>query len=285
MELLIILLLIVINGVFSMSEAAVIAARKVRLQQRAEKGDKGAQTALELAQEPNRFLSTVQVGITLIGILTGAFGGATIAEEIADLLSSTPLAPYAQAIGFGVVVVVTTYLSIIIGELVPKRLALHSPEQVAATIARPMHFLSVVASPLIAFLGGSTNVMLLLLGVRPSDDPPVTEEEIKTLMQQGIEAGVFDEGEEDMVSGIFRLGERRVFALMTPRTEVYCANLRDSEDEIRTRIKESTFSRMPVCDGDSDHVVGIIEAKTVLSHLLAGDPLDIEAVMVEPQTV
>lgn len=285
MEFIVILLLILLNGVFSMSEAAVITARKVRLQQQAEKGNRGAQTALELVQEPTRFLSTVQVGITLVGVLTGAFGGATIATRIAALIRPTSLGNYADAIGFGLVVIVTTYLSLILGELVPKRLALQSSERIAAAVARPMQLLAIVASPLISFLSGSTHAVLLLLGVRPSLEPPVTEEEIKIMMQQGIEAGIFDAGEEDMVSGIFRLGERRVGSVMTPRTEVHCVNLRDSEDEIRTRIKEGTFSRLPVCDGDTDHVVGILEAKTLLSRLLAGEPLDVEAAMVEPQFV
>lgn len=285
MELLIILLLIIVNGVFSMSEAAVIAARKARLQQLAEKGSHGAQTALDLAQEPTRFLSTVQVGITLVGVLTGAFGGATIAEQIAALIRPTTLGRYADAIGFGLVVVVTTYLSLIIGELVPKRLALQSPERIAAAIARPMQALSTITSPLISLLTGSTNAVLYLLGVRPSDEPPVTQEEIKTMMQQGMEAGVFVEAEHDMVSGIFRLVDRRAVSLMTPRTGVHCVNLRDSDDEIRTRIKECSFSRLPVCDGDTDHVVGILEAKTLLSRLLAGEPLDIGAVMIEPQVV
>ena len=281
MELLIILLLILLNGVFSMSEAAVIAARKARLQQQAESGETGAALALGLAQEPNRFLSTVQVGITLVGILTGAFGGATIAAEVAAWIRPTALGHYADAIGFGIVVLVTAYLSLILGELVPKRLALQYPERIAAFIARPMQVLSRLASPLISVLSGSTDAVLLLLGVRPSDDPPVTEEEIKTMMQQGIEAGVFDAGEEDMVSGVFRLGDRRASALMTPRTEVYCLNLRETEDEIRSRIRASNFSRLPVCDGDTDHVVGLLSATRLLSHLLADEPLDIQAAMVE----
>ncbi len=285
MELLILLLLILLNGVFSMSEAAVIAARKARLQQQAESGEKGAALALALAQEPNRFLSTVQVGITLIGILTGAFGGATIAAQLAALIRPTALGRYADAIGFGIVVLVTTYLSLILGELVPKRLALQYPERIAALIARPMQTLSRITSPLISFLGGSTDAVLLLIGVRPSQDPPVTEAEIKTMMQQGIEAGVFDAGEEDMVSGIFRLGDRRAGALMTPRTEVDCLNLRDTEDENRSKIRESSFSRLPVCDGDTDHVVGLLSATRLLSRLLAGEALDIEAAMDEAQFV
>ena len=285
MELLVILLLILLNGVFSMSEAAVISARKARLQQQAEKGDIGAQTALKLANEPNRFLSTVQVGITLIGVLTGAFGGATIAAQIAVLIRPTPLGRYADAIAFGIIVVVTTYLSLILGELVPKRIALQFPERVAATIARPMNFLSKITSPLITFLGGSTDAVLFLLGIRASDEPPVTEEEIKTMMQQGLEAGVFEEAEQDMVSGIFRLGDRRAVGLMQPRTGVYWLNIHDTEEEIRTKIRESVYSRLPVCDGDTDHVVGVLNAKTLLSRLLAGESFDIQAAMEAPQFV
>lgn len=283
MEIVIIVLLIVLNGLFSGSETAVISSRKARLQQLADKGNSGAKTALDMAQEPTRFLSTVQVGITLIGILTGAFGGATIAAQIAEVVRTTPLAPYADAIGFGVVVAVTTYLSLIIGELVPKRLALQYPERIAATIAPPMNVLSKITSPLISLLSGSTHAVLLLLGVRNSDEPPVTEEEIKTMMQQGIEAGVFEAGEQEMVSGIFRLGERRVGSLMTPRTEIIWLNLRDTEAENRAKIQQSPFSRLPVCDGDMDHVVGVLNAKTMLSRLVGGGSFDIEATMVEAQ--
>ncbi len=282
MEFLVILLLIGLNGLFSMAETAVIAARRARLQQQAEKGSQGAQTALELAQEPNRFLSTVQVGITLIGILTGAFGGATIAAQIAGLVRPTALGRYADAIGFGVVVVVTTYLSLIVGELVPKRLALLYPERIAAVIARPMNTLSALTSPLITLLSGSTSAVMFLLGVSQGDEPPVTEEEIKTMMRQGSEAGVFEEGEPEMVSGIFRLGERRVGSVMTPRTEVYWLNVNDSDEENRAKIRDCDFSRMPVCADDMDHVVGLMNAKALLSRLLAGESFDLHATMTEP---
>ncbi len=285
MEVLVILLLIVLNGGFSMAETAVIAARQARLQQLAEKGSQGAQTALELAQEPNRFLSTVQVGITLIGILTGAFGGATIAAEIAGLVRPTALGRYADAIGFGVVVIVTTYLSLIVGELVPKRLALLYPERIAAVIARPMNALSALASPLITFLSGSTSAVLFVFGVSPGDEPPVTEEEIKTMMRQGSEAGIFEPGEPEMVSGIFRLGDRRVGSLMTPRTEVHWLNVNDSDEENRAKIRDCGFSRMPVCVDEMDHVVGVLNAKALLSRLLAGEPFDLRAAMTAPQFV
>ncbi len=285
MELLILLLLILLNGVFSTSEAAIIAARKARLQQLADKGDQGAETALKLAQEPLRFLSTIQVGITLIGIVTGAVGGASISAQIAALLVTTPLAPYADALAFTLVVAVTTYLSLILGELVPKQLALRFPEQISASVARPMNLLTRLTSPLISFLTFSSNAIVFLLGVRESEEPPVTEEEIKTMMQQGIEAGVFEEVEQDMVSGIFRLGDRRVGSIMTPRVEVYWLNLRDTEDENRTKIKDSIFSLITVCDGDMDHVVGVLDTKKMLSRLLAGEQFDIEAAMDKPQFV
>lgn len=285
MEILILFIFIVLNGVFSTSEAAIIAARKARLQQQAEKGDKGAQTALALAHDPIRFLSTIQVGITLIGIITGAVGGATISAQIAELVRPTALGRYADAIGFGAVVVVTTYLSLIIGELVPKRLALRFPEQISAAVARPMNLLTRLTSPLITFLTLSTDFVVFLLGVRASEEPPVTEEEIKTMMQQGIEAGVFEEVEQDMVSGIFRLGDRRAVSLMTPRTAAYWLNIRDSEAEIRTKIRESIFSYMPVCDGDTDHVVGLLSAKKFLSRILAGESFDVAAAMDAPHFV
>ncbi len=285
MEVLVILLLIVLNGVFSMAETAVIAARRARLQQQAEKGSQGAQTALELAQEPNRFLSTVQVGITLIGILTGAFGGATIAAQIAELVRPTALGRYADAIGFGVVVIVMTYLSLIVGELVPKRLALLYPERIAAAIARPMNALSALTSPLITFLSGSTSAVLFLLGISPGDEPPVTEEEIKTMMRQGSEAGVFEQGEQEMVSGIFRLGDRRAGSLMTPRTDVVWLNVNDSDEINRVKIRDCAFSQFPVCDDDMDHVVGLLDAKVLLSRLLAGEASDLRAAMIEPQFV
>ena len=179
----------------------------------------------------------------------------------------------------------TTYLSLILGELVPKRIALQFPERIASAIARPMNILSKITSPLITFLGGSTDAVLFLLGIRASEDPPVTQEEIKTMMQQGMEAGVFEEAEQDMVSGVFRLGDRRAVSLMTPRTSVYWINIRDSEDEIRTKIRESVYSRLPVCDGDTDHVVGVLSAKTLLSRVLAGDSFDVQAVMEEAQFV
>lgn len=281
MEIIIILALIILNGIFSMSEASIIASRKARLQQTAEK-EAGAKTALELAEEPNRFLSTVQIGITLIGVLTGAFGGATLAAPIAAALRGTFLDRYADAIGFGIIVLITTYLSLILGELVPKRIALQNPERIASLVARPMKLLSRIASPLVTFLGASTDAVLWAVGMRPSDEPPVTEEEIKAMIQQGIAAGVFEESEHDMVEGIFRLGDRRINTLMTPRTEILWLDIEDEPEVNRQKIIDSPFSRLPVGEDGLDNVIGMLNAKDLLAKILRGESFDILKAMTEP---
>ncbi|TMD83011.1 MAG: DUF21 domain-containing protein, partial [Chloroflexi bacterium] len=197
-EIVIIILLIIANGVFAMSETAFVSARKVRLQQRANEGDKKAAAALELANSPNRLLSTVQLGITLIGILAGAFGGATVAEAVAVYIRDIPwLAPYSGAIALTIVVVVITYLSLVIGELVPKRIALNNPERIAVIMVTPMRVLSTIASPFINLLSISTEVILRLIGLRPSGEPPITEEEINVLIEEGTQIGTFEAAEQD----------------------------------------------------------------------------------------
>jgi putative hemolysin len=232
MESFLIILLMLLNGVLAMAEMAVVSARKVRLQQRVEQGDAGARAALDLANAPNRFLSTVQIGITLIGILAGAFGGATMAEHLAAYLGQVSgLMSSSKALGFGIVVVVITYLSLIIGELVPKRLALNNPEGIATMLAKPMRGLSVMASPAVRLLSVSTDSVLRLLGVHPSPETPVTEEEIQLMLAQGTEAGVFAEAEHDMVMNVFRLDDRRINGLMTPRPEIVWLDLHASPME------------------------------------------------------
>src|SRR5215210_2327215 len=217
-EVLLIVLLALFNGLLAMSEIALVSVRKVRLRQRAQAGDRGAQAALELAGSPGRFLSTVQIGITLVGIFAGAFGGATLAEELAARFARLSLLePYSEALGLGVVVVGITYLSLILGELVPKQLALNAPEKVAALLARPLRLLLKVSSPAVFLLDGSTRLILRLLGTRPSEEPPITEEELKHLLKQGTRAGVFEEGEQEIVARVLRLGERRVGELVTRR--------------------------------------------------------------------
>src|SRR6266566_3196027 len=282
-ELVIIILLIIANGVFAMSETAFVSARKVRLQQRANEGDKKAAAALELANSPNRLLSTVQLGITLIGILAGAFGGATVAEAVAVYIRDIPwLAPYSGAIALTIVVVVITYLSLVIGELVPKRIALNNPERIAMLMVTPMRVLSAIASPFIYLLSISTEGILRLIGLRPSSEPPITEEEINVLIEEGTQIGTFAAAEQDMVERIFRLADRRVSALMTHRPDIVWLDADDPPQEISHRIRESTYSRFPVCRGSLDNVLGMVHVKDLLVQCLAGQPLEVQAALQEP---
>jgi len=282
-EAVVIFLLILTNGIFAMSEIAVVSARKTRLQQWAEAGDTRARTALELANAPNQFLATIQIGITLIGILAGAFGGATLATELAAVLDDISwLAPYSQPLSLTFVVLVITYLSLIVGELVPKRLALNNPERIAAAIARPMRALSRLAYPAVHLLGLSTEFVLRALGIRPSMEPPVTEEEIRTLIEQGTQAGMFEEAEQEMVERVFRLGDRRVSAVMTPRTEIVWLDRGASVEEIRHTITTSVHSRFLVADGSLDNVLGIVHAKDLLVHCLGAQAVDLTAALQQP---
>lgn len=270
------ILLTIANGIFAMSEAAVISARKAKLQQQANEGDPKARAALALADNPNRFLSTVQIGITLIGIFAGAFGEATLTEDLEAYVGLIPgLADYSQPISLVLVVLGLTYVSLVIGELVPKRLALHNPERIAGFVAGPMQWLSNLTHPVVSLLSVSTELILRILGAQPSQDPPVTEEEIRVLMEQGTQAGVFDEAEQDMVTAVFRLGDRRAGELMNPRTEIIWLDVDDSLEEIIDTLTNSGYSRFPVCQDDLDHVIGIVQAKDLLARSLAGQPLDL----------
>lgn len=289
LEILIVVLLILVNGAFALSEMAVVSSRKARLQQRVNEGYLGAKTALHLAENPNNFLSTVQIGITLIGVLAGAVGGANIAEPLAAQFQQvTWLAPYALPLSLGIVVASITFFSLVLGELVPKRLALHNPERVAAVIAGPMLFISRLFSPLVRLLGGVTDLTLRLLGVKPGLEPPVTEEEILVQLDQGTQAGVFGEAEQDMVEGVFRLHDRRVFSLMTPRSEIVWLDVNDSPEEIRKVIEESPFSQFPVCEDSLDTVLGTIKARDLLIESLRGESLrlklNLQPVMYIPET-
>lgn len=282
-EVFIILVLIIANGVFSMSEMAIVSARKVRLQQLANQGDAKARAALKLAESPNHFLSTVQVGISLIGILTGAFGGATIATRLAVYIRLVPfLAAYSEPISFGIVVLLITYLSLIIGELVPKRLALNNPEKIAAIVAIPMRALAALASPAVYLLSASTELVLRVLGITPSVEPQVTEEEIKILIEQGTEAGTFEEAEQDMVERVFRLGDRPASSFMTPRPDIVWLDLEDSAEENREKMVESAYSRYPVCQGGLDNVLGVIPVTDLLARSFRGDSLDLTVGLRQP---
>lgn len=277
LEVSIILLLIIANGVFATAEIAVVSARKARLQQDASAGNQRAQQALELARQPNRFLATIQIGITLIGVLAGAFGGATIANKLGTWLSDIPmLATYSKAIGVGIVVVSITYLSLIIGELVPKRLALNDPEKIATALARPMQALSVLAYPLVRLLSLSTTTVLWLLRVQPTAEPPVTEEEISIMIGEGIQAGVFEKAEQEMVEGVFRFADRRVSTLMTPRPDIVWIDLNDPFEETEQKLSEAAHSRFPAGEDNLDNIRGMVYTKDLLSRCLAGEPVDPE---------
>ena len=280
-EIIFIIVLLIANGLFSMSEMAVVSARKARLQKRATDGDKGAQAALELAGNPGSFLSTVQIGITLVGILAGAFGGATFAEKLAPALKSFPaINPYADNISFGLVVLVITYLTLVVGELIPKRLALHSPDRIASVVAAPMKRLSALTSPLVKLLEASTNGLLRLFGLRESSEPPVTEDEIKVLIEQGIKAGVFEEAERDLIERTFHLGDRRVSELMVPRPDVVFLDLDDPPEVIKEVVSGNRLSRYPVIQGAADNVVGVVRAKDLLASEFTDQPFDLKAAMV-----
>jgi putative hemolysin len=273
-ELLALAVLIFLNNILAMSEAALLSVRKARLQQRANQGDHRAATALKVTANPNTFLSVIQIGITLIDVLTGAIAGASLGELAAGGLRKVPaLAGYADSLGLAVAVLVTTYFSIILGELVPKRLALQNPERIASIVAGPMMFLSRLLTPVVRFLSASTELVLRLLGVRPSKEPPVTEEEILVQLDQGTQAGVFEEAEQDMVEGVFSLADRRVNSLMTPRTEIVWLDVKDSLETIREKISACNFSRFPVCQGSLDNVLGIVKARDLLVPSLGGEEI------------
>ena len=273
-----VVLLILLNGLFSMSETALVSARKAGLRQRADAGDNGARSALELANSPNRFLSTVQVGISLIGVLSGAVGGAAIAKPLAGALSGAVpgIAPYAGAISFGVVVGSITYLTLILGELVPKRLALNGAETVASHVAGLMRFLSTLASPAVWFLGVSTDAVLRLLRVRPSDEPPVSEREVEILLEEGALAGVFEDEERDLARRALRLDDRPVRALMTPRPRIIWLDADDPPEEHRRLIAESRHSYYPVARNDLDSLTGVTSVKDAIAQeILEGWPADL----------
>lgn len=280
---LILLALLLGNGLFAMAEIAIVSARKVRLQQRAAAGDKRAQQALALMEAPEQFLSTVQIGITLVGIVAGAFSSASFAEPLARVLARIPwLSAVSQSLAYALIILVTTYLSLVLGELVPKQLALHNPEAIARTLAPPMLSLSRATAPLAHFLTASAELLVRLLGSRPSAEPPITEEELKALVEEGTEAGVFALSEQDMISNVFRLGDRRVDALMTPRMDIVWLDVNAPLAELQHKIITSAYSRFPVCDGDLDHVLGIARAKDMLAQVWRGEALDLRQPLQQP---
>lgn len=284
-EVLVILLLLAVNGVFAMTEIAVVSARKTRLQNLAARGDMRAQAALDLIESPNRFLSTVQIGITLVGILAGAFGGATIAGEIARALEGIPgLAPFARGIGLALVVAAVTYLSLVMGELVPKRIGLANPERIAMAVAMPMNRLSRWADPMVRLLGFSTELLLRLFAIKPAVNV-VTEEEVRGLMQEGLRAGAFQRVESEMVSNVLNLDVLPVREIMTPRPKIIWVNRDDPHETVWHKIVVSGHSSYPVYQGNRDNVVGVVSVKSIYANLAAGVGVRIADLAVKPLVV
>ncbi len=282
-EIVLIAILIIINGLFSMTEIAVVSSRRVRLLQDAEAGNAGAATAIELQKNPDRFLSTVQIGITLVGVLSGAFGGATVAQTLGGYLSAIPvLAPYAQTISFTIVILIITYFALVIGELVPKNLALNRPEMIAKIFSRPMKLVSRMTAPVVWFLSSSTALVLKIMRVTKATDAAITEEEIKAHIAHGAEIGILDETEQELIESVIRLDDQRITALMTSRLKIVWLNTEDPIEINRRKLIDSPYSRLPVGRGSLDEIVGFVKAKDLLSKVLNGEELDLETVLKEP---
>ncbi len=263
-EIAIIILLILLNGVFAMSEIAVISARKSSLSTDLKKGSKSAKTALKLANDPDRFLSTVQIGITLIGILTGIYSGASLADDFSDILINAGFPyTYARLTAQAIIIILVTYLTIIFGELVPKRIGLSMAEKAAKTVARPMYFLSVVAAPFVWILAKSTEFMFNLLGIKEAESK-VTEEEIKSIVQEGKEDGEVQEVEQDIVERVFLLGDLKVSSLMTHRTDIVALDIHNSKEEIKAILEENLYETYPVIDRTFDNTLGIVGLKDLI---------------------
>jgi putative hemolysin len=271
LEIIIVFLLILVNGVLAMSELAVVSARRARLQAMAERGVRGARRAIRLAERPGRFLSSVQIGITLVGILAGAFSGASLGGRLSSVLVGLGLAPdWANPLGLGLVVAIITYFSLIIGELVPKQIALNNAERIACLVAPAMTLLAKVASPFVSLLDASGRFVLMLFGRKSGAETKVTEEEIRMLVAEAESAGVLDKDERQMISGVMHLGNRPVRAVMTPRPEVDMIDLSLPLPEIRKKILNSVHSRLPAHRGNPDELVGVIQAKDMLDAYLVG---------------
>ncbi len=282
-DILFVLLLIIFNGFFTLSEMALVSARKARLKLKADEGDARAARALDLTESYNRFLSTAQIGATLISILIGAFGEVTLADNLASYLEGIPsVAPYSSSLSLALIVLGTTYLTLVLGELVPKRLSLNNPERIALIVAGPMNTLSSLAFPIVRILSISTNLVLNVLRVKPPKEPPVTAEEIRILIDQGTRAGVFEEEEQDLVERVFRLGERRAISLMTPRADVVWLDVNDPSDDILRKVEEADYFLYPIIDGSVDKILGMVRAGDLLSCTIRETSFDLRSRLLEP---
>lgn len=260
-----------------MAEIAIISARKYKLKKLANEGDKDAQIALDLSNNPNRFLSTVQIGITLIGILAGAFGGATVAESLSAYLSTVPLlAPYSGFLGIGIVVIVITYLSLVIGELVPKRIALSNPVKIALFVSRFMNFLSLATGPVVRVLSISNNLVLSILRIKIKQEAWISEDEVRMLISEGAKIGIFERAEKDIVERTLLLDDKKLSSLMTPARKIAWLDINDSPKKIRAKISKRPHSHYPVCRGFLDEVIGIVRTENLLTDFLADEKIDLK---------
>lgn len=278
-----IIVLIIFNGYLSMAELAIVSCRKGKLQKLMNDGNKQAKIVLELLDDSNEFLSTIQIGITLIGILTGAFGGATLAEPLANLIG--PSIPYIGIISLLIVVVVTTYFSLIIGELAPKRIGLNAPERVSLKVARSMMILTKICKPFAIFLSKSSDAFIKMLGIKSNVDNAVTEEEIEMMIEEGIAEGNIEQEEKDIIKRVFKLDDQKVDMIMTPRSEIVWIDLEDSDEENKAKIIESKRSIFPVATGELDDFIGVVQAKDILRELFKGEEADIEQIVRDPLVI
>ena len=283
LQTIIILILIVINGILVMGEIAIVSSRKSKLQEMVKDGEKHANTVINLIEDPNRFLSTSQIGITLIGILTGVLGGATLSEPLSQYL--TFLGQYGNVVSMVLIVLIITYLSLVIGELVPKRVGMNNPEKISVSLARYMKLLSRICGPLVTILSKSTNFVLKILGIEETKESVVTEEEIKIMIQEGIEDGTIEKEEEDIIKRVFRLDEQKVDMLMTPEKDIVWIDIEDDIAITKGKIIESERSIFPVAEGDLDNLLGVVQTKDLLSSIFKEEDLDIKRYLKEPLMV
>jgi putative hemolysin len=283
MEILIISLLLLINGLFAMYEIALVSSRRSRLQENAKFGSKGAKTALLLLKKPEEILSAIQVGITLVGIVSGAFGGIALSEDMVPVFSKIPwLAPYADILAVTFVVGIITYFSLIIGELVPKTIALNNPEKIAIALSPAMKIIGSVLYPVVWFLSVSTKLVLVLFRIKKTSDTPVSEEELRMLLKQGSEHGVIEKEESDIINEVIRFGDKRAGSIMTPRVDVEWINSTDKDEKILSKLMRSSHSRMPVCTNTVDEVLGVVAIKDVFAYHIKHQFIDINKIMTEP---
>ncbi|WP_405305540.1 hemolysin family protein [Methanobrevibacter sp.] len=282
LKIIIILVLIIFTGYLSMAELAVVSIRKAKMQKYLEEGNKNAQIVFDLLEDPNEFLSTVQIGISLIGVLTGAFGGVTLADPLAQYIS---FIPYSGPVSVAIVVIVTTYLTLVIGEIVPKVIALNDPERIALKVAKSMVVLEKVSKPVSFILAKSSRFLLWLMRIEDKSEDVVTEEEIELMIKEGREDGTIEKEEEDIIKRVFKLDDQKVESIMTPRNEIIWIDLEDDREINKIKIIESKRSIFPIASGELDDFIGVVQAKDILSAMFTDDEFDVHKIVKEPLVV